>query len=141
MIESTALRNARSGPFWLVAPRAMSTFPSGVIDQRAVEGRDVPAGLFRLHVVHHVDDQRSRRAGVVEAQDAGMTRGRDDGDLLEPERAQVGGKKAGHLRDAAVLRADRRLPHPALQVREVWLDVRVDVLVHVVVLARVCGDP
>ena len=56
-----------------------------------------------------------------------MARRRHERHLLEAERAEVAGKQVRHLRDAAVLRAHRWLPHPALQLRDVLRQVRVDV--------------
>ncbi len=69
-----------------------------------------------------------------------MPGGRHQLGLLETERIQVVAQERRHLLDADVLRADRRLADPALDLADVPLEVRVDMRVDVRMVARVRGN-
>lgn len=60
--------------------------------------------------------------------------------LGEAERLEIAAHHLGHFGDAVVLGADRTLPHPALQLCEMLLEVAVDVRVNVLMAAGIRRD-
>ena len=77
-IAWSAARNAACGPFWFTAPRPISTRPRpGLSTIAASQRRRRPLGrVDLLHVVHEVEADRPRRAGVEGGEDAGLAVGR-----------------------------------------------------------------
>ena len=114
----SAARNAACGPFWLTAPRPISTLPKpGLVDERRVERRRRPlGGIDLLHVVHEVEADRARRARVERREDARMAVGRHalGASGSRRPRAQLHHQVAA-LVHAAVLGRDGGLPDPVLQ--------------------------
>ena len=79
-IACSAARNAACGPFWLTAPRPTITLPRpGLSTSRASSGGERPFRRVELlHVVHEVQADGLRRAGVERGEHAGLAVGVDD---------------------------------------------------------------
>ena len=107
----------RFGPLLVHGPSAdHGLSETGLVDERGDPGRRGPLGRVRLlHVVHEVEAQRARRAGVERREDAGLAVGRYFGDLPESGVAQQPHRELAPLVHAAVLGRDRRLADPFLQ--------------------------
>lgn len=72
------------GPFLIDSAARHQDLSQRVVYNRAIECGNRPAsGLHRLNVVHHVDGESRRRAGVVESPHSRMSRRRDELGLLE----------------------------------------------------------
>src|SRR5439155_855641 len=90
----------------------------GPVDQSGVPGRGRPlGGIGLLHVVHEVEPEGARGAGVERGDDAGLAVGRDLGHLVEAGVLEQAHGKVAALVHAAVLGGDGRLPDPLLQAR------------------------
>ena len=81
----SAARNAASGPFWFTAPRPIDHLAeAGLVDERRLERRRGPlGGIELLDVVHEIEADGARRAGVERGEDAGLAVGGNLFDLLE----------------------------------------------------------
>jgi hypothetical protein len=88
----------------------------GQVDDLRLPRRRAPLlGLDLLDVVHEVQADRARRAGVERREHARVAVGRDALDLAEAGVAQHPHQEVAALGDAAVLGGDRRLANPLLQ--------------------------
>src|SRR6266540_2713836 len=103
------------------SPSATSTtlsggFLPGPVDQRGPPRRRGPLRRIRLlDVVHEIEAEGARRAGVERGEDAGLTVRRDLRDLAESRLPQQAHGEVAALGHAPVLGGDRRLPDPLLQ--------------------------
>ena len=116
-IACSAVRNAISGPFWLTAPRPIITLPSpGLVDDARLQRRRRPLRrVVLLDVVHEVQADRGRRAGIERGEHAGLAVGLDDLDVLEAGLARQLRHVLGALLGVEVLGRDRRQRDPVLQ--------------------------
>ena len=78
-IACSAASNAACGPFWLTAPRPIITLPTpGLSTMRASSGGDDHSGgIELLDVVHEVEADGLRRAGVERGEHARLAVGRE----------------------------------------------------------------
>ena len=89
---------------------------AGLVDERRRPGRRRPlGGIDLLDVIHEVQADRPRRAGVQCREDAGLAVGGDAGDLLEAGLPREAHHEVAPLGHPPPLGGDRRLPHPFLE--------------------------
>ena len=87
-----------------------------LIDDGRVERRRRPfRGIDLLDVIHEVDPERARRAGVERGEDAGLAIGRNFRRSLEAGLAQHAHGEVAAFVHAAVLGGNRGLANPRLQ--------------------------
>src|SRR2546430_521527 len=99
----------------------------GPVDERGVPGRRRPlGGIDLLDVVHEVQAERARRAGVERGEDAGLAVGRDLRHLVEARVLEHAHGELAALVHAAVLGGDGGLPDPLLQARHGFVVMLVD---------------
>ena len=88
----------------------------GLVHDRGVPRRRGPLGrVHLLDVVHEVEADGARRAGVQRGEHPRLPVGVNAGDLLEPGVARQPHHQVASLVHAAVLGGDRRLPNPFLK--------------------------
>ena len=129
----SAARNAASGPFWFTAPRPMKPCRNPAC-RRAPPPRaasDHSAGVDLLDVVHEVETDRSRRAGIQRGEDAGLAvRWLTSSTRRKPASRELLHREGATLLDVLAGGGDGRLLDPALQARNVLAvllgDSRVD---------------
>ena len=116
-IACSAVRKAISGPFWLVAPRPTIALPSpGLSTMRRLQRRRRPFRRVELFdVVHEVQADRGRRAGIERGVHAWLAAGLDDFDVLEAGLARQLRHVLGALLGIEVFGRDRRQRDPVLQ--------------------------
>ena len=89
---------------------------AGLVDELRFERRRRPfGGVELLHVVHEVEADGLRRAGIERREHAGLAVGVDDLDLLESGIARELRHVLGAFARIAVLGGDRRQRDPVLQ--------------------------
>ena len=92
---------------------------AGLVDERRLPRRRRPlGGIDLLDVVHEVEADGPRRAGVQRREDAGLAVGGDAGDLLEAGLPREAHHERAPLLHPPVLGGDRRLLDPFLEARD-----------------------
>ena len=94
----------------------------GLVDEGRVPRRRGPFGrVDLLHVVHEVETDGARGAGVERREDRRLAVGRDARDVLEAGVARQPHHQVAAFAHAPVLRGDRGLPHPVLQTLDAFV--------------------
>ena len=104
-------------PFLVDGPAADDDLAEpGLLHESRVPRRRGPLrGIDLLDVVHEIEADSFRGAGVERGEDTGRSVGRDLLGAVEPRVPEQADHEIAALRDAAVLRGDRRLVNPFLQ--------------------------
>ena len=113
----SAARQAICGPLVFVAPRPIITLPTpGRSTMRPSSGGELHSfGVVLLDVVHEVQRQRRRGAGVERGEDAWLARRLNHVHASEPRVARELRHVLGALRIVQILGGDRRQRDPLAQ--------------------------